>query len=139
MRVELGCEYNTDVKDKGICIFCIKPDRNILFLSPILSLLLLSVLFLAVIATFLQALNIFVCAHMCVCLYQVEIMRLISETSFWVIHCSDYYVLLAETHCPVALMHFHRLITHQSKALKILRHVECAILHFLYQKTSSYS
>ncbi len=47
-------------------------------------------------------------------------MRLISETSFWVIHCSDYYVLHAETHCPVALMHFHRLITHQSKVCRSL-------------------
>ncbi len=77
---------------------------------------------------------IYLFVRICVCLYQVEIMRLISETSFWVIHCSDYYVLLAETHCPVALMHFHRLITHQSKALKILRHAECAIFHFLYQR-----
>lgn len=55
---------------------------------------------------------------------QVEIMRLISEISFWAIHRSDYYVLLAETHCPIALMHFHRLIAHQSKGLKLLQHVE---------------
>lgn len=60
----------------------------------------------------------------CVRVCQVEIMRLISQTSFWVIRRSDYYVLLAETHCPIALMHFHRLIAHQSKALKLLQHVE---------------